>query len=301
MMNSAGSITASINYIEANLNEKLGLDSVANATHYSKYHLHRMFTNTAGLTIHDYIQRRQLTEAARMLVYTKKPVIEVALLSGYQSQQAFTAAFRAMYKQSPSRFRQRKQFYPLLLRFKLQADSKSPSIHPINCAEKDDLPLWMDLVHFVVDGFPCFIENEYIDALNLYIAEKRAFIMKEPSLALGVMLLSKDKKTIDFLGVHPQWRKKGIAKAFLNKAIHDFPGNSEICITTFRRGDAAENGSRQVLKRLGFLERECLTELGYPTQKFVLPVDSWTKAPAKKPQTQKGCIHGISNNRTRSF
>lgn len=28
------------------------------------YHLHRMFTDTVGLTIHDYIQRRQLTEAA---------------------------------------------------------------------------------------------------------------------------------------------------------------------------------------------------------------------------------------------
>ena len=35
-------IAAVISYIEAHLNEKLDLDTVANAVGYSKYHLHRM-------------------------------------------------------------------------------------------------------------------------------------------------------------------------------------------------------------------------------------------------------------------
>ena len=35
---------------------------------YSKYHLHRIFSDAVGLTIHDYVQRRQLTEAAKLLV-----------------------------------------------------------------------------------------------------------------------------------------------------------------------------------------------------------------------------------------
>ena len=38
-------IAAVISYIEAHLNEKLDLDTVANAICYSKYHLHRMFTD----------------------------------------------------------------------------------------------------------------------------------------------------------------------------------------------------------------------------------------------------------------
>ena len=43
-------IATVISYIEAHLNEKLDLDTVANAVCYSKYHLHRMFTDTVGIT-----------------------------------------------------------------------------------------------------------------------------------------------------------------------------------------------------------------------------------------------------------
>lgn len=58
-------ITAVIDYVEDHLTEKLDLDRIAEAVHYSKYHLHRMFADTVGLTVHDYIQRRRLTEAAQ--------------------------------------------------------------------------------------------------------------------------------------------------------------------------------------------------------------------------------------------
>ena len=66
--------------MEDNLHDKLDLDMVASALHYSKYHLHRIFTKTVGLTIHDYAKRRQLTEAAKLLVFSKKPIIEIAAI-----------------------------------------------------------------------------------------------------------------------------------------------------------------------------------------------------------------------------
>lgn len=99
-------ITAVIEYIEAYLTEKLDLDTIADAVHYSKYHLHRMFADMTGLTVHDYIQRRRLTEAAKLLVFSDKPILEIALLAGYESQQAFTGIFTALYKMSPNRYRQ---------------------------------------------------------------------------------------------------------------------------------------------------------------------------------------------------
>ena len=40
-----------IDYIESHLYEKLDLETVARAVHYSKYHMHRMFTDTVELTI----------------------------------------------------------------------------------------------------------------------------------------------------------------------------------------------------------------------------------------------------------
>lgn len=82
MQNQTVHITAqAIQYIENHLNHKLDLDSIAAALNYSKFHLHRIFKKTTGLTIHNYIQRRRLTEAAKLLVSSQKSIIDIALIS----------------------------------------------------------------------------------------------------------------------------------------------------------------------------------------------------------------------------
>lgn len=111
--NSIAKISAVIQFIETHLTEKLDLNRVATAVHYSKYHLHRVFASMVGLTIHDYVQRRRLTEAAWLLVFSAKPIIDIAAVGGYESQQAFTNIFTAMYKQSPNKYRENEKFYPL--------------------------------------------------------------------------------------------------------------------------------------------------------------------------------------------
>ena len=103
-------VMTAIDYIESHLHEKLDLETVARAVHYSKYHMHRMFTDTVGLTIHDYVQRRQLTEAAKLLVLSDRPILEIALSAGYESQQSFTDIFKAMYKKSPTGTGRKKNF-----------------------------------------------------------------------------------------------------------------------------------------------------------------------------------------------
>lgn len=265
-----------INYIEEHLTEKLNLDTVANAVYYSKYHLHRMFTNTVGLTIHDYIQRRQLTEAAKLLVFSNKPIIEIALIAGYESQQAFTSIFKVMYKQSPNQFRENKEFYPLQLRFVLKKNpakldyTKIELRKNITFATYMDISIWMDLVRLVVDGFPYLIEDEYLETLKQCITNKRALIMKDDNIAIGIMIFSYDIGSIDFLGIHPQYRKQGITETFINKIMKEFLKDKDISITTFREGDKADTGYRETYKSLGFAESELLIEFGYPTQKFVL-------------------------------
>ena len=113
-----------IDYIESHIDSKLDLETVAEAVHYSKYHLHHMFTDAVGMTIHDYVKRRQLTEAARLLAFSDKTVIEIAFICGYESQQAFTYAFKSMYKIPPAQYRENCEFYPLQLRFSLHQDIK---------------------------------------------------------------------------------------------------------------------------------------------------------------------------------
>ncbi|HBF6290579.1 AraC family transcriptional regulator [Clostridioides difficile] len=269
-------VITAIDYIEEHLSEKLDLDIVANAVHYSKYHLHRTFTFSVGLTMHDYIKRRKLTEAAKLLVFSKKPIIEIALIAGYESQQAFTSIFKAMYKKSPNKYRKEQEFYPLQLRFVLKRDRLFPQNvleleKEIKLANMSDIPLWMNLVRLVIDGFPNLQEEEYIYQLEQYILEERALILKLNNVAIANMVFSRETRSIDFFGIHPQYRNSDIAQVFLKKVIEDFLIDTDISITTFREGDKADTGHRDMIKKLGFAEAELLVEFGYPTQKFILP------------------------------
>lgn len=269
-------ITAAIQFIESRLAEKLDLDCVANAVHYSKYHLHRVFSETVGMTIHDYVQRRQLTEAAKLLVFSTKPIIDIATIAGYESQQSFTTIFKAMYKQSPNEYRENEKFYPLQLKFRLEGDyrmfqAKELYQWNVDFATKDDIACWMDLVRLVIDGFPHLYEDEYAAELIRRIQNKQALILKDNSVAVGIMLFSYENGSIDFMGTHPLYRSKGIPKVFLDKVMCELIKEKEISITTYREGDKADTGQRQEIKGLGFAEAELLVEFGYPTQRFVMP------------------------------
>ena len=266
-------IATVISYIEAHLNEKLDLDTVANAVCYSKYHLHRMFTDTVGITLHDYIQRRQLTEAAKLLVFSKKPIIEIALTAGYESQQAFTSIFKSMYKQTPLEYRQHEVFYPLQLEFTLNKNpTASDTItRKISYATLADISDWMDFTSLVIDGFPCLDEGSHLEQVRQYVGQRQALIMRDGSTIIGAAAFSCQTGSIDFLAVHPQYRHYGVAKAFLDFMMCNIFAGREISITTFREGDKADTGQRADYKRLGFAESELLTEFGYPAQRLILP------------------------------
>lgn len=106
-----------VDYIETHLEDKLDLESIANEVGYSKYHIHRMFTSIVGLPIHSYVQRRRLTESARLLIFTNQSIIHIALLAGYETQQSFSVAFKALFNCTPQALRKKKKFYPLQLKF----------------------------------------------------------------------------------------------------------------------------------------------------------------------------------------
>lgn len=264
-----------IDYIESHLEQKSDLETIADALHYSKYYLHRIFTETVGMTMHDYIRRRQLTEAAKLLVFSDRPVLEIALLSGYGSQQAFSDIFKAMYKKTPGQYREEKNFYPLQLKFTLNENPVNLKKEEgwesrITFACMEDIPAWMNLVRLVVNGFPCLDEKEYEIQLVRCIQEKRALILKDKETAVGIMVFCPENGSIDFFGVHPQYTKSGIEQAFLKKVMNEILTDKDISITTFRKGDKADPGYREIYQKLGFAEAELLTEYGYPTQRFVL-------------------------------
>lgn len=92
-------------YIDSHLQEELDLDKLAKEAGYSKYHLERLFTKHYGCTLTKYIREERLKTAAIQLAFTNASILEIAFGACYESQQAFTLAFKRLYKVSPGSYR----------------------------------------------------------------------------------------------------------------------------------------------------------------------------------------------------
>ena len=181
-----------------------------------------------------------------------------------------------MYKQTPMEYKRNRDFYPLQLAFGL---NKSPGVclgrpGEISHGALEDIPEWMAFVRQVLDGFPGFHEEEHRESIRSSVRDGRALLMRDGEVIIGAAAFScqAGAGSIDFLGVHPQYRHRGVAGALLDFMMEkEFPGDvGEVSITTFRQGDPADTGQRREYRELGFEEAELLTEFGYPTQRMIL-------------------------------
>ena len=99
-------IEAALSYIDAHKHDKILLRDVSQASHFSEFHFHRIFSSIMGETLHDYIARRRLECAVNMLVFSPdKSITEVALSNGFSSSANFSKAVRAYFGFSPSEIR----------------------------------------------------------------------------------------------------------------------------------------------------------------------------------------------------
>ena len=92
-------------HIQQQLDEPLCLEVLARMANFSPYHFHRVFKGMLGESVQSHIRRLRLERSATQLKSTDWPVTEIALVSGYETPEAFTRAFKAMFGASPSRFR----------------------------------------------------------------------------------------------------------------------------------------------------------------------------------------------------
>jgi AraC-like DNA-binding protein len=94
-----------IAYIEQHLSNNLTLDLLAGKLGFSKYHFLCIFERKTGAGLWEYIQNRRMTKAAKLLMSTELPIMKIALLFRFDSQEAFTRAFKSAYALPPGKYR----------------------------------------------------------------------------------------------------------------------------------------------------------------------------------------------------
>ena len=98
-------VLRALQHIQGHLDESLELDELARAACFSPYHFHRVFRAMAGEPVQEHIRRLRLERAAQRLKLQDRSVTDIAFEAGYESHEAFTRAFHAMFGMAPLQFR----------------------------------------------------------------------------------------------------------------------------------------------------------------------------------------------------
>lgn len=116
-MNNIEILTKALEFIEENLQNDIKTQDVADACYCSKSVLEKIFRHVSMISVREYMIKRRMTVAARMLAAgNEENLLEIALACGYSTHESFTRAFRGVWNCNPSEFKARKEMYELFPR-----------------------------------------------------------------------------------------------------------------------------------------------------------------------------------------
>ena len=91
--------------MEQHTEDLLSIDSIATMTNVSRRQLERLFESDMGASPSAIYMKIRMAAALNMVVRTNKPLIEIALETGFESLSHFTRRFRAAFGDTPSQIR----------------------------------------------------------------------------------------------------------------------------------------------------------------------------------------------------
>ena len=134
-------------YVVSHLDSAITLEALAQAAGYSPWHCIRIFKELTGKTPFEYIRALRLTKAAQALSNSDDRVLDVALNSGFDSQDGFARAFIRQFAITPRTYRVEQPpvsyftYYPIRHACLMTAEHASPKKReeqPMQ-TEKDDM------------------------------------------------------------------------------------------------------------------------------------------------------------------
>ncbi|TLS48770.1 helix-turn-helix domain-containing protein [Paenibacillus antri] len=98
-------VSAILDYVQLHFAERLTVESLASSFGVSARHFLRLFRQATGMGFSEYMQRRRIEYACRLLTETDLKVAAIAKAAGYRDAAHFTEIFRRHAGTSPSRYR----------------------------------------------------------------------------------------------------------------------------------------------------------------------------------------------------
>lgn len=92
-------------FIEENLEHDLTLSEIAQIADLSPFHFARAFKQATGSTPIQFLTRRRIDLAKRLLAESELPIVEIGLRAGFKNQSHFTTLFRKITAMTPKAYR----------------------------------------------------------------------------------------------------------------------------------------------------------------------------------------------------
>jgi AraC family transcriptional regulator len=91
--------------VYAKADEELTLEEMAEPVDLSIAHFSQMFRKSTGESPHQFVLRQRIARAKQMLRTAEARVLDVAVASGFKTQQHFARVFRQVCGVSPTEYR----------------------------------------------------------------------------------------------------------------------------------------------------------------------------------------------------
>lgn len=101
-------LIAALRFMNENYRELISLDDISEAAHMSKYYLCRLFRETTGATVFEYLDNLRLARVHNLLLNTSMTLEEIAGETGFAAAINLSRVFKKAYGVSPREFRKTK-------------------------------------------------------------------------------------------------------------------------------------------------------------------------------------------------
>jgi AraC family transcriptional regulator len=155
-----------LDYIHEHLDEPIHVLNLAEKSCWSRWQFQRVFGQTTGLTVAQYIRELRLSKAAELLLSSKNKHLNIAIECGFESEISFSRAFKHMFNCTPRHYRQQGKRHglrtPLQYRKLDKTQTETPkAFTQIRVESRDDFQLhgingW---IHGPFSTTPDFIER----------------------------------------------------------------------------------------------------------------------------------------------
>ena len=98
-------VNKAVEYLDTHFNQDISLADVSEHVHLSRIYFHNLFKASVGETVHNYLLKKRIEYAKKLLATTDFELTKIAIQSGFSSQSYFNYVFKRKTNYSPKQYR----------------------------------------------------------------------------------------------------------------------------------------------------------------------------------------------------